>query len=145
MRFTRLLAASAVVSALLLCQSGTGPAVISNLADAKWTRQARDPAGVESVVLRDDPRTGGLELLARYPAGHVFAPHWHNANERILLIEGRLSLRHGEQAEAFLDPGGFAYLPAREMQRLACVSETRCTFYVCWDGEPASHREPVTK
>ena len=143
MRFTRVLAASAAVSAVLLCQSGTGTAVIANLADAKWTRQARDPAGIESVVLRDDPK--GLELLARYPAGHVFAPHWHNANERILLIEGRLSLRHGDQAEAFLDPGGFAYLPAREMQRLACVSETRCTFYVYWDGDPASHREPVTK
>jgi len=78
-------------------------------------------------------------LLVRYPAGHVFAPHWHTANERIVLLEGRMSLRQTD-GERFLDPGGFAFLPAREPQRLSCVSKTRCTFYVYWDGKLDNHR-----
>jgi hypothetical protein len=99
-------------------------AVAANLDAVKWTHGANDPAGSESVVLREDARTGGLELLARYPAGHVFKPHWHESNERVLLIEGRLSIG----ADRVLEPGGFAYLPARELQQMACVSQTRCTF-----------------
>jgi quercetin dioxygenase-like cupin family protein len=139
------LAAVALSGTLLLCQSGSNPAVIVNLAGARWTHQTKDPAGSEGVVLREDPQTGGMELLARFPAGHVIAPHWHQSNERLLLLEGRLSLRVGEEAEKLLDTGGFAYLPAREVQRISCVSNTRCTFYLCWDGNPASHREPVAR
>jgi hypothetical protein len=70
----------------------TGAAMVVNSAQAKWTREAGDPPGAESVVLHEDSQTGATDLFARYPAGHVFRPHWHTANERIVLIEGRLSI-----------------------------------------------------
>jgi quercetin dioxygenase-like cupin family protein len=130
-------ALAGLVAALSMGQAGA-PAVIVNSGEAKWTRGPGDPPGGESVVLRDDLPNGGLELLVRYPAGHVFAPHWHDSNERILLLEGRLSLVQGGGVKV-LEPGGYAYLPAREVQRLSCVSQTRCEFYVAWDGKPASH------
>jgi hypothetical protein len=34
--------------------------------------------------------------------------------------------------------GGYAFLPAHEVQRLSCTSKTRCTFYLSWDGKPDS-------
>jgi quercetin dioxygenase-like cupin family protein len=123
---------------LLVCQSPTGTAILANQADAKWAHDAGDPPGSESVFLRQDPSTGAMDLLVRYPAGHVFTPHWHSVNERIVLIEGRLALRQGTQ-DRFLDPGGFAFLPAREVQRLSCVSKSRCSFYVSWDGKLDNH------
>ena len=113
-------------------------AVVVNRNEAKWTHSPKDPTGAESTVLREDPASGGLELLVRYPSGHVFAPHWHESNERIILLEGRISLRQGD-TEKFLEAGGFAFLPSREVQRLACVSKTGCTFYIAWDGKPTSH------
>jgi glyoxylate utilization-related uncharacterized protein len=115
-------------------------AAVVNPGTAKWTHESRDPAGAESVVLRENPKSGALELFARYPAGHVFTPHWHDSNERIVLMEGRLSLG-GDEGESFLEPGGYAFLPARKVQRLACVSKTRCSFYVYWDGSPKSHTQ----
>ena len=140
-----LLAVMACSGALLLCQSASNSSVVVNLADAKWSHEAKDPAGSEGVVLREDPQTGGMELLARFPGGHVIAPHWHASNERLILLEGRLSLEVGGAAAKTLDAGGFAFMPARETQRISCVSQTRCTFYLSWDGNPASHREPVAK
>src|ERR1044071_2445992 len=137
MKFQAVLAAFAVSTGLALAQS-----VIANHAAAKWAHEAGDPPGSESVTLREDPRTGAVELLVRYPAGHVFKPHWHTANERMVLIEGRMSLRQGDRPETFLEPGGYAYLPAREVQRSACVSQTRCTFYVYWDGKLDFHPAP---
>src|SRR5262249_51237665 len=74
----------------------TGKIVIVNPAENKWQHDPGDPPGSQSIVLREDAKTSGIELLARYPAGHVFAPHWHTANERIVLLEGRLSITNGD-------------------------------------------------
>ena len=87
---------------------------------AKWTA-ARD--GTESVVIREDDRA--TEYLVRVPAGHVFRPHWHSVNERLVLLEGRLSLQQGDAAESFLETGSYAFLPAKEVQHTKCVSTTR--------------------
>jgi hypothetical protein len=67
--------------------------------------------------------TGGMDLLVRFPAGHVIPPHFHDSNEHIIVAEGQLRLRQ--------DSG--------EVQRLSCSSKTRCTFYLSWDGKPESH------
>jgi quercetin dioxygenase-like cupin family protein len=117
-----------------------GQSVTSNLADAKWTHDKGDPPGAESVFLRQDARTGGIELLVRYPAGHVFAPHWHSVNERIVLLEGQLTVRVGADVEKVLEAGAFAFLPAKEVQRMGCTSNTRCTFYIQWDGKLDNHK-----
>jgi anti-sigma factor ChrR (cupin superfamily) len=109
--------------------------ILINAGDTKW-----EPAnaGSESITLREDSKTGATELLARYPAGHVFPPHWHDANERIILIEGKLAMEENGEKKT-LEPGGYAFLPARQVQHLSCVSSTRCSFYVSWDGAPKSH------
>src|SRR5450432_1179408 len=109
----RLLLTSVLTISLLLCQTKSGGVVV-NPADAKWEHGQRDPAGADSVVVRDGG-AGGLELLVHYPAGHVFSPHWHESNERIVMLEGRLSLRDGA-SETFLEAGGYGFLPARKLQ-----------------------------
>jgi len=123
--------------AIAAAQTGPG-AILMNLDTAKWGHDKGDPPGSESVLLRDDPQTQGMELLVRFPAGHAIAPHWHESNERIIVLEGQLTLRQ-ETGETSLQAGGFAFLPAHEIQRLSCSSKTRCTFYLSWDGKPNSH------
>jgi anti-sigma factor ChrR (cupin superfamily) len=123
------LAAFLLSAALLGAQS-------VNLATAKWVHEKN---GSDSVTLREDDTA--TEYLVRYPAGHVLRPHWHSVNERIVLLEGRLSLRQGAGPETFLEVGGYAFLPAKEVQHTRCVSATRCTFYVYWDGKLDFHPE----
>ena len=125
--------------ALTLAATAESNAIVANAATAKWEHDAHDTSGSESVVLLEDPHSGSFELLVRYPAGHVFAPHWHSANERIVLLEGKLSVQVGP-LKTELEPGGFAFLPAKAVQKLACISSTRCAFYVYWDGKPDSHK-----
>jgi quercetin dioxygenase-like cupin family protein len=109
-------------------------AVAVNLDTAKWS-QDKD---TESVPLRNDSMTGGTEMLVRFPGGHTIAPHWHESNERVLVLEGQLTLQQ-DQGATILNTGGYAYLPAHEAQKLSCSSITRCTFYLGWDGKPQSH------
>jgi quercetin dioxygenase-like cupin family protein len=112
--------------------------ILTNLDTARWSHDKGDPPGMESVLLRQDAGTGGMELLVRFPAGHAIAPHWHESNERLIVLEGRMTLRQ-ESGETALNPGAFAFLPARDVQRLMCAAGARCTVYLAWDGSPKSH------
>jgi quercetin dioxygenase-like cupin family protein len=118
-------------------QAGPKP-IMTNLDTAKWTSEKGDVAGSASGLLHEDPTTSGMELLVRFPPGHAIAPHWHESNERIIVLEGQLTLQR-DDGDTQLNTGGYAFLPAHEVQRLSCSAKTRCTFYLAWDGKPQSH------
>jgi quercetin dioxygenase-like cupin family protein len=114
--------------------------VTANQAEGKWEHHGKDASGIESMTLREDEASGATELIAHYPAGHEFAPHWHDSNERVVILEGALRIRSGGK-ETMLEPGGYAYFPAKQVHGMTCVSKSsRCAFYVAWDGKIASHR-----
>src|SRR5258708_3909522 len=92
-------------------------AVVTNLDSANWTREEGKGDGSESVLLGADSKTGGVDLLVRFPAGHVIPPHFHDSNERIVVAEGQLTLRR-DSGGTLIHAGGFAFLPAGEVQRL---------------------------
>jgi len=113
-------------------------AVVINPDSAAWTHDKGDSPESSSVFIRSDPKTGGIDLLVRYPAGYVIPAHFHDSNERIFVAEGQITMRR-DIGDQVIGPGGFAFLPAGEVQRMSCSSKTRCTFYLSWDGKPASH------
>ena len=119
-------------------------AVIVNPGEAKWTREKNAPADTESIMIRQDAATGGMEIMVRFPAGHVFKPHWHESNERVMVTEGQLAVKLGDR-ESHVEVGGYAFLPPREMQYLTCTQKSRCTMYLAWDGNPATHSEALPK
>ena len=113
-------------------------AVLVNLDTANWAKDQGAPADTGGVTLHTDPATGAMDLLVRFPAGHVIAPHFHDSNERVFVVEGQLTLRQ-DSGDKLINTGGYAFLPAHEVQRLSCTSKSRCTFYLSWDGKPDSH------
>ena len=134
LKHTLLLLATAFIAAA----QTAGNAIVVNLDTAHWTHEQGSLAGSEGAMIRVDPVSGAMDLLVRFPPGHVIAPHFHDSNERIFVAEGQLTLRK-ESADVVLKTGGFAFLPAGEVQRLSCSSTTRCSFYLSWDGKPNSH------
>jgi|SRR5215472_5223676 len=115
----------------------TTHAVVVNLDTANWTHEKGSPDRSEGMMVHSDEATGGIDLLVRFPAGHVIPPHFHDSNERIYVVEGQLTMRQ-DAGDTLLKSGGFAFLPAHQIQRLLCSSKTRCTFYLSWDGKPDS-------
>jgi quercetin dioxygenase-like cupin family protein len=138
MTFAIGLAGLTMAAGMLLAQTSANQPVISNQKDAAWAPESGTP-GADGALLREDPQTGGLELFVHYPAGHVFAPHWHSANERIILIEGAMSIQVGDLRKE-LQPGGYAFLPAKQVQTMSCGAASRCGFYVYWDGKLDNHK-----
>src|SRR5262249_11239148 len=107
--------------------------IVPDLAHAKWTHDAKD--GSDSVFLFENPRTGAMDLLVRYPAGHKLPAHPHAANERLVLLAGKFAVKAGDAPETTLGPGGVLLTPAGERHGLICISDTPCSFYIGWDGK----------
>jgi len=112
----------------------TSKSTVINLDSSQWKHDKES----DSILLHADPKTGAMELLVRFPAGHVIAPHFHESNERLIVAEGQVTLKQ-DSGDTPIDAGGYAFLPAKVVQRLSCTSKTRCTFYLIWDGNPQSH------
>src|SRR5580692_2997812 len=108
-----------VVLAIAAGQSAS-KALVVNLDTANWTREKGAPEESGGVMLRTDQTTGGMDLLVRFRAGHVIAPHFHDSNERVIVVEGQLTL-HQDSGDTSINAGGYAYLPAHEVQRLSCT------------------------
>jgi quercetin dioxygenase-like cupin family protein len=117
----------------VLAFAQTSAVLVPDLATAKWEKD-------DSVLLREDPKTGAMDLLVRYPAGKKLSAHWHSVTERMVLIEGKLAVRIGDGPETTVTPGGVAIVPPKEQHQLSCISSTRCTFYIAWDGKLDTHR-----
>jgi quercetin dioxygenase-like cupin family protein len=113
---------------------GQSKAVMVNLDTANWSHDKDS----DWVLLHSDPVTKATEMLVRFPGGHLIPPHWHDSNERIIVLEGQLTIQQDE-GDTVLNTGGYAYLPAKEVQKLSCSSTTRCTFYLGWDGSQRSY------
>jgi hypothetical protein len=37
-----------------------------------------------------------MELMVRFPGGHVIKPRWHDSKERLIVLEGRLAIGQGD-------------------------------------------------
>jgi quercetin dioxygenase-like cupin family protein len=111
----------------------TNAVLVPDLATAKWEKD-------DSVLLREDPKTGAMDLLVRYAAGKKLNAHWHNITERMVLLEGKMSVKLGDAAPTEVSPGGVMIVPPKQTHQLSCISATHCTFYVAWDGKLDNHR-----
>ncbi|HMJ20786.1 MAG TPA: hypothetical protein VK513_02720 [Terriglobales bacterium] len=59
----------------------------------------------------------------------TYSCHTCMVRETNVPLQGRMSIENNG-IERFIEPVGYAYLPAREMQKMTCAGQTRCCFYV---------------
>ena len=100
------------------------------------------PQGCEIAVLHGDPARPNADVLLRVPGGAAIAPHWHSSAERMMLVTGRLEVKYQGAPAATLEPGHYAYGPARLPHRAECKSADPCTLFIAFEGPVDAN--PVT-
>lgn len=97
------------------------------------------PQGCELAVLHGDPAKPNADIFLRVPGGSPIAAHWHSSAERMMLATGRLEVQYQGSAAATLEPGTYAYGPARLPHRADCRSSGPCTLFVAFEGPVDRH------
>jgi mannose-6-phosphate isomerase-like protein (cupin superfamily) len=92
------------------------------------------PPGCGLAVLHGDPAKPNSDVFLRLPAGSAIAEHWHTSAERMILVSGRLSVRYKGQSEVVLEPGMYAYGPARLPHSASCAAGEPCVLFIAFES-----------
>lgn len=115
-------------------------AIAAAAADLQWGPcPAGMPAGCEIAVLHGDPAKPNADIFLKVPAGAAISPHWHSSAERIMLVAGTLAVKYQGSAEATLEPGTYAFGPARLPHKADCRSAEPCTLFIAFEGPVDRH------
>jgi quercetin dioxygenase-like cupin family protein len=92
------------------------------------------PAGCQIAVLNGDPAKPNADVFLRVPKGYTIPPHFHTSPERMVLVEGQLTVRYQGVAAEVLMPGEYAYGPAGMPHEATCTGATACTLFIAFEG-----------
>lgn len=90
-----------------------GESFVIGLNDLNWTPPGGGngfPVGVQTARQGVDPDTGGITYYAKFPAGSHFDLHWHTHDEYVVVVQGELSIRLGED-DHDLAVGSYVVIP----------------------------------
>jgi len=106
--------------------------VVTPLASAKLVFDG-EPACLKVARENGDPDKGASAFLLEAPSGCVVPPHYHTAEEQLMVVRGDVLTGMDGMAEATLGPGGFAMMPSKAMHWFTCQSKDACLMFVTFD------------
>lgn len=92
------------------------------------------PTGCEITVLHGDPSKPNADVFLRIPGGYSLPAHSHTSAERMILVEGQLTVKYKGAAAVVLTAGQYAFGPAGLPHDGRCTSRTRCTLFIAFEG-----------
>lgn len=115
--------------------AGTQPVTRSVSSALQWGPcPAIFPAGCQITVLNGDPAKPNADVFLRVPAGYTIPAHSHTSAERMILVEGQLTVKYKGAAAAVLGTGQYAYGPAGLPHEARCTGRTSCTLFIAFEG-----------
>ena len=92
------------------------------------------PTGCQIAVLNGDPSKPNADVFLRVPGGYTIPAHSHSSAERMVLVQGRLTVTYKGAAAAISPPGVHAYGPASLLHETKCAGSKPCTLFIAFDG-----------
>ena len=106
--------------------------IVTPLSSAKLVFDG-EPACLKVARENGDPDKGASTFLLEAPSGCVVPPHYHTAEEQLIVVRGDVLTGMDGMAEATLGPGGFAMMPSKAMHWFTCQSKGACLMFVTFD------------
>jgi quercetin dioxygenase-like cupin family protein len=100
-------------------------AVVRPLAGTKFAGDG-DLKCLSSVLENGDPAAGASTILLKAAPGCVVPPHFHTAEEQLIVVRGEVSTGMEGMSATVLGPGGFAMMPGKKTHWFTCASKTEC-------------------
>lgn len=91
------------------------------------------PKGCQLAVLNGDPAKPGADVFLKLPAKSKVPPHKHSSVERIVMVEGDLSLTYDGHKPLTLKRGTYHYGTAGAVHEATCLSAQPCVLFISFE------------
>lgn len=92
------------------------------------------PEGCEIAVLHGDPAKDNADIFFRVPANFNIPRHWHTSAERMVLVSGQLQVTYDGHEPVNLQPGMYAYGPAKLPHKAYCAKGDPCVLFIAFES-----------
>jgi quercetin dioxygenase-like cupin family protein len=100
--------------------------------------EVRFPAGegpdcLQFFLENGNMKTGPSTAIMKAKPKCVVPPHYHTAEEQLLIVKGDVSTGMEGMKDAVLGPGGFAMMPSKAPHWFTCTAKEECLMFVTFD------------
>ena len=100
--------------------------------------EVRFPAGegpdcLQFFLENGDMKTGPSTAIMKAAPKCVIPPHYHTAEEQLIIVKGYVSTGMEGMKDTVLGPGGFAMMPSKAPHWFSCTAKEECLMFVTFD------------
>lgn len=130
--------AGCALAATAACAQSGAPRLPPTFAPADMTLKWEGcpeglPKGCQLAVLNGDPAQPGADVFLKLPAKAKVPAHKHTAAERIVVVEGTLTVTYEGQKPVALKRGTYHYAPADAVHEMSCGGAQPCVLFIASD------------
>jgi quercetin dioxygenase-like cupin family protein len=108
------------------------PGIVRPLASVNFA-QDDDVKCLVVVLENGDPDSGPSTFVMKAAPNCVVAPHYHPAEEQLMVVRGEFSTGMTGMKDTVLAAGGFAMMPGKQTHWFTCTSKEGCLMFVTFD------------
>jgi quercetin dioxygenase-like cupin family protein len=121
-----------LASALISLAQAPKAGVVRQLADVKFPQDDK-PACLQFALENGDMKTGPSTAIMKAAPNCVVPPHYHTAEEQLIIVRGDVSTGMEGMSETVLHAGGFAMMPSKAVHWFSCTAKEECVMFVTFD------------
>lgn len=91
------------------------------------------PDCLQFAIENGDLKTGPSTAIMKAAPNCVVPPHYHTAEEQLIIVRGEVSTGMEGMQDTVLGPGGFAMMTSKQVHWFACTAKEECLMFVTFD------------
>ena len=112
--------------------SSSKPGIVRQLSEVKFP-PGDGPDCLQFVLEAGDLKTGPSTAIMKAAPKCVVPPHYHTAEEQLIIVKGNVSTGMRGMQDTVLGPGGFAMMPSKQPHWFTCTAKEECLMFVSFD------------
>jgi quercetin dioxygenase-like cupin family protein len=122
----------AVTLAAQAPKSGAKSGIVRQFSDVRFPA-GEGPACLQFFLESGDMETGPSTAIMKAAPKCVVPPHYHSAEEQLIIVKGNVSTGMEGMPDTVLGPGGFAMMPSKQPHWFTCTAKEECLMFVTFD------------
>ena len=106
--------------------------IVRQLSDVKFPA-GEGPDCLQFFLENGDLNTGPTTAIMKAAPKCVIPPHYHTAEEQLIIVKGNVSTGMEGMPDTVLGPGGFAMMPSKAPHWFTCTAKEECLMFVTFD------------
>ena len=113
-------------------ESGPKSGIVRQLSEVKFP-SGDGPDCLQFFLENGNLKTGSSTAIMKAAPKCVVPPHYHTAEEQLIIVKGNVSTGMEGMRDTVLGPGGFAMMPSKQPHWFTCTAQEECLMFVTFD------------